>query len=163
MNLFMMAVPAVTLSELCRIVMRSEVANGERKRQSIGDSCANNSKRLIRGCASVPACQDCGRSAMDPSNWNHQQEPGVIDCVLGEHTLSPPLSLLRCPTMYLGHKRLLLRIPSSSQRRQSHRIVHLHVRSAVPQELPSLCGALPPTCELPRRRANDHLFSISSE
>ena len=38
-----------------------------------------------RGCASVPACQDCGRSAMDLWSWNHQQELGDTDCVSGEH------------------------------------------------------------------------------
>ena len=59
------------------------------KRQTSSASCANSSKQLIKGCASVPACQDCGRSAMDPSSWNHQQEPGVSDCVSGEH--HPPM------------------------------------------------------------------------
>ena len=50
--------------------------------------------------------------------------------------------------MFRGHKRLLLRIRFSTQRCQSHQIVHLHVRSTVPQELPSLCCVLPPSSEL---------------
>ena len=93
---------------------------------------------------------------MDPASWNHQQDPREIDCALEKHHH-------RFPRMYLGRKRLPLRIPPSSQRCQSHRIVHLHVRSAVAQELPSLCGALPPSFELPRRRAKDHLFSNVSD
>ena len=40
---FMMAAPAVTLSELCRSEMRPETGNGERKRQTRSANCANSS------------------------------------------------------------------------------------------------------------------------
>ena len=87
MNPFMVAATAVRSTELCHNVIRPEVGDsGERKRQTSSASCAKISKQLIRSCASVPACQDCGRSAMDPSRWNHQ-EPGVIDFVSGQHPM----------------------------------------------------------------------------
>ena len=86
MNPFMVAATAVRSTELCHNVMRPEVGSGERKRQT---SSASSSKQLTRGCASVPACQDFRRSAMDPSSWNHQQELGDTDCVSGEH--HPPM------------------------------------------------------------------------
>ena len=146
----------VACGDVDESVMRSEAGNGERKRRSSSASCVNNSKQLIRSCASVPACQDCGRFAMDPQSLNHQQEPGVTDCVSGEQHLPMPQNV-PWTKAFAGADSVV------SQRCESYRIVYLHVRSAVPQELLSLCGALPPSCELPRRRADNHLLSISSE
>ena len=48
-NPFIMAAPAVTLSEPCHREMRPESSSGERKRQTRSASCASNSKQLIRG------------------------------------------------------------------------------------------------------------------